>query len=766
MFAVSVTVIVLEISITRISSALFSYHFAFFAIATTFAGLGMGGVLGGHLLKGISKADLVTPLAKSCLIFVVMAVISFLVVTMLPTPNFAVNTILLFGAFIPAGVFLSTSYRYLSSLGNIVYAADVLGAAIGSLLIVTLFEKVDPLGSVLIISVFLASILIVASVSSKSIRLVVANVSVVVALALLILTPSILSLRVDVNLDQGKELSKFLRDPHLDASITDSRWSSFGRTDLVELRGKPDEMDVFIDGGAGTSMYQFSGDISNVTESVEALRTKTAAFPYYFANKSEVLIIGPGAGVDVLTGLLFNVTRLHAIEINRDIVDIVRDYSKYNGGIYTQFENVEVHVDEGRNYLKRTNQTYDVIMLNIPVTKTLQGTFENAMAENYLFTVESLRDYLAHLRENGVLVVVTHDPIEVYKLVATSIQADGGASNAKQVLSKMVATQSPDHPPFPVLMIRNTPFTADESETMLRKSDELGFAPMYFPSLNETARTRLDKNMLVLEEETGFTELIAAGVHQGLDFIPATDDRPFFYKFEEGLPITLSQLLTFSIVLAFSIFVLYFVMREKSNMPKHGKGQYYPKPSLFITTYFALLGVGFMLFETPFIQKFILFLGPPTIAITAVLFGLLIWMAFGGILSKRYASSKDIAFKATLLIGTLMIIYAIALPVLFDTLLGLDLTYRLVATFVLLGPAGLVLGVPFSAGIAIMDREYPGRDIAWMWGINGLFSLVGSSLAASLAMIAGFNPTILLGAAVYLTISYLGFSRMRRGEKL
>ena len=762
-FTMSVSVLIMEISVTRISSVMFSYHYAFLAVATTFAGLGMGGVLGGHLLKKTPKVDLIPPLVLSCITFVLMTLSSMLLTTGLPAPNFALNTILFFAAFLPAGFFLSTSYRYLSNHGNAVYAADILGASIGSLLIITLLEKVDPIGSILIVSIVLVSTLVLTTIASRSKKLIGVNVALIVALIAVLLSPSIFNVNIQMNAGQEKELYSFLSSPKYGASITESRWSPFGRTDLVELKAIPDYKLIFIDGGAGTVMYQFNGDLSNVSAAVSQLRTTTAAFPYYFSGKEDVLIIGPGGGIDVLTGLLFNVTNIHAVEINKDIVEIVKENSDYNGGLYTRFDNVRVHIDEGRNYLKRAKQSYDAIVLNIPITKTLQGTFENSMAENYLFTVESIRDYLGHLKDNGLLVIVAHDPVEVYKLVTTIIEANGGASTAKQTLRQLVATEGHQHPTFPVVVMKKTPFSPDESASMLKKSDDLQLMPIYFPYTNETERYRLDPNLIALEEGASVADLVIAGTYASVDLLPPTDDRPFFYNFEVGFPYTLSQLLIISTILAFTGLILYIVFgRGKEVSLENVERKATQKPSLFMVFYFASIGVGFMLFEAPVIQKFMLFLGPPTIAISTVLFGLLLWMGVGGLLSKKYGSPKDVALKAALLIGLSIILYTITLPIIFDSLLGLDLIYRLVSSFLLLGPVGLLLGIPFSAGLAIMDKEYHGRDVAWMWGVNGLFSLLGSSLAASIAMVAGFNATILVGASLYLIVSIVGNSRMKR----
>jgi spermidine synthase len=151
----------------------------------------------------------------------------------------------------------------------------------------------------------------------------------------------------------------------------------------------PHEKVIFVDGGAGTSLYHFNGDLTDSTDSVvPTLKNSTMYFPYTFANKDRSLVIGPGGGVDVLTALIAGVKHIDAVDVNPGIVDIVKEQTAYDGGIYTQYSNVHVTVDDGRSYLKRSEQKYDVIMLDIPVTKP--GIIGYSLAENYLFTTDSI----------------------------------------------------------------------------------------------------------------------------------------------------------------------------------------------------------------------------------------------------------------------------------------------------------------------------------------------------------------------------------------
>ena len=73
-----------------------------------------------------------------------------------------------------------------------------------------------------------------------------------------------------------------------------------------------------------------------------------------------MLVIGPGGGKEILTGILGEVQNITGVEVNPDFVRIVKEYSDFNGGIYTNFPNVNIKVAEGRHFIKSTRQHYNI----------------------------------------------------------------------------------------------------------------------------------------------------------------------------------------------------------------------------------------------------------------------------------------------------------------------------------------------------------------------------------------------------------------------
>ncbi len=72
---------------------------------------------------------------------------------------------------------------------------------------------------------------------------------------------------------------------------------------------------------------------------------------------------------------------------------------------------------------------------------------------------------------------------------------------------------------------------------------------------------------------------------------------------------------------------------------------------------------------------------------------------------------------------------------------------RLIVTILAFVPLGLLMGMPFPKGLALVE-ESP-TLVAWAWGVNGATSVVASILAAILALSWGFSTVLAVGAVCY-----------------
>ncbi len=753
-FVTSFGVLTIEISLTKVFSVMYSYHYTFLAVSIALFALSLGGVLTQAFSWQIPLDEIFSRLAFISAIFSFASFLIFALMS-LSSPNVVSDIFVMFFPFFIAGVFLATIYNIFTTFSNVVYFADLFGAAIGALAVVFLLNFVGAVRGVLYVGAFISiASLFFALCSKRKTATLVAIVGIVLMAFFVQYTTRASLLDIPPMGGQGKELEGILSDQSLGARIVDSRWSAFGRTDLVELDADPHSKVIFVDGGAGTRMFHFDGDFTNSSGEVPSLKYTTQYFPYYFVNKGDSLVIGPGGGLDVLTSLMSGMNHTTAVEVNPDIVSVVRDYSNYNGGIFTKYGNVHVYVDEGRSFVRRNTQKYDIIMLDIPVTKTAQGSIGYALAENYLFTTNSFMDYLGHLKDDGLLTVVAHDRVEVYKLVSIAFKVleDQGLS-AQEIMRRIVVIEGEGHSGLPVFILKKTPFTDKQARLVYGKANELGFMPVYLPYVNEVF---LDPFLTGLADGRVFIDVAIS--QAPFDMTPPTDDNPFFYKFERGIPLTLSQLLIATVILSVVLLGLYFGAwaRRLSAASRKELHSLVSKFSLFRPYYFASLGLGFMLIEIPLIQRFILFLGHPTLAIAVVLFSLLLASGLGSFYSTKWKNQKLYnVFKVSLVIGIIVMLYLLVVPFVFNVYLSYDSTFRFFVAFALIFPLGFLMGIPFPTGLRFVKKELE-NEVAWMWVINGVFSVLGGVLALVVAMSFSFSAVLLSGGLLYVGIFLVG----------
>jgi spermidine synthase len=659
-----------------------------------------------------------------------------------------ITSILFFIAFIPSGVYIATIYKYNNRHNNMVYLTDIVGASFSALLIMPLLNKYNPMTIILYMSILLLFISVLLA-SKYSMNKASSILSVLFIIFIMIQYSSHFTGELLIGDNNNKEMNRYLNNLDLNASIVDTRWSAIGRTDLVEFEELAENKLIFIDGVSGSRMFRFNGDLNDLSNPIYSVNSSVATFPLKFVKEKNILIIGAGGGFDVLNALVFDFDHVDAVEINPDAIDIVKKYSSYNGGIYSNYSNVHVYYDEGRSFLKRSTKSYDVIMLNIPVTQTIQGTTGYSLAENYLFTVDSFRDYLSHLNDDGYVVIVAHQGYEIYKLLSTIIKSlKDGDNTISQVMNQIFIIKNMEHPFFPTLILKKTQFSPTNVEHMSAASEENGVQVVYAPYFDPIIETNYDPIIVSLKkEDINLDEFIKEALTQfNLDLRPPTDDKPFFYKFNAGLPkILLPTLFTFSILS--TIISLIYLQSRNQVIPSDNKKRSY------VLYYFSSLGIGFMMIEIPLIQKFILFLGLPTLAISTIVFSLLLSMGVGGFLSKLWESPLELSKNSSLGVFIMALLYVYALQSILNILFGFELIIRLITSFFLIFPMGILMGILFPTGIRIMERFSLEEDIAWMWGFNSLFSVIGSILVLIINFSYGFKASLMLGGVIYLSIS-------------
>jgi hypothetical protein len=239
---------------------------------------------------------------------------------------------------------------------------------------------------------------------------------------------------------------------------------------------------------------------------------------------------------------------------------------------------------------------------------------------------------------------------------------------------------------------------------------------------------------------------------------PVTDNAPFFFftlkpeqllhlhtrhsmdwKVNVGVAV-LAMLLVISIIAVLAFLIIPLLLQQNT---RHG--------STSVLLYFVALGLGYILVEVTFIQRFVLFLGHPTYALTVVVFLMLLSSGLGSLVSRRWMSRPGQVWRPLVAIVLALALYVAILPTILDRLVGQPFAAKVVISALLLIPLGFAMGMPFPTGLrALACDSSLSSSIEWAWAMNAASSVLGSVLAIVISIQFGLNVTLSCSAGVYL----------------
>jgi hypothetical protein len=278
--------------------------------------------------------------------------------------------------------------------------------------------------------------------------------------------------------------------------------------------------------------------------------------------------------------------------------------------------------------------------------------------------------------------------------------------------------------------------------------------PKYFPQITyfpynwENIDNSIE-NILLKEINSNIVSLEDRVKKNKSDISPVKDDSPYFYKVERGIPGDyLILFLSITLLSLIIIFVPIIKIKNSSNSKNEMQQLYLP---LFV---FICTGLGFMVLEVSIFQKLILYLGSPTISLSILLSSILLGMGIGSYFGGKIF--VDNPLKRLTLISLMIEIVGIVLFLSYQPLLNELMSYTQVlcsiVCFLLILPFGFLLGIPFPTGIQILKQNKMEKYIPWMYGVNGILTVLGSILAVTLSMTFGFSITFLTGLSIYFIL--------------
>jgi SAM-dependent methyltransferase len=785
---IACTVLALEIVLSRLLGSVTSYHFAFLLVSLAMLGLGSGALLV-QLAPGRFTPDLPNrcgaqaawwslAMAACCLAGTLALLAIYPRLGLAGTASARDRPWLLaalfgclFPTFLCGGVVTAAVIAAFRSRFHRVYAVDLGAAALGCLGAVGLLSVLTPVEALLeVLAVLPATAAALFALGCGRPRLA----------ALCLGTAAVL-------LAAGHGLAavrRIARPPHV-ATLSRpellSAWGSFSTVRVFAgrfrswalsptYRGRAFPMlDLLIDGIGASQIVRFDGDPRSLAAYGYLDDDLTALGQQLVPAAGRELILGPGGGGGVLQAVRRGRRDVTLVEINPLVVRVVnRDLAPFSGSPY-RLPGVRTFVDNGRTFILRTREGWDLIDL----------TRMDFGGESYLHTVEAYRELLRHLRPGGCLAflralgsggmtpVTPGDAMRGVAVAAEALRQEGVADPGGRML--VAGAVSPLQPrPMCYVLAKRSPFTAAEIARARDFLRRLAFVPIWLPGGGPPPAE-------IVEPFSPFAGTIRAAITAGgpdlerlyrdapYDVAPATDDNPFYFAQRAGshrsagpavLDLQAVAALLAALLVPFVLLPLAPLTRRMQRLDGGGWAA---------LAYFSAIGAGYVLVEIDLLHLLSLALGNPTATFATVLATLLLATGAGSLAGGRLAAAGPSALAlASIALVSGLLGLLLGRSWVLAALVAQPLPLRVLGTAAVVAPLGLLMGLPMAAGVGLIGAR---RDLMlWGWALNAGFSVLASVAAVYLAVQQGISFAFALGAACYLAAGLLGQELWRRAH--
>ena len=788
-FLIALSTLMYEILLTRIFSVTMGYHFAFMAISLAMFGMTVGAIIVYIFPKKFPNENINLLLGKNAIYFSVFTVLSFLIHLFVPfTPSISAAGFLVTAftyavisvPFIFSGICISLLLTRFPLKVNKLYASDLTGASLGCVLVVLVLNISGGPTGVFITAFFSGTASLFFLLNSKShLKLNKLIISYLFLLGAFSVFHTVLVQNNEPLLRifwiQGTPANKPLYE----------KWNSFSRVSIegdstayevpfgwglsrkYDRSRKIRQLMLNIDAHSTTVLSGFSGDTSQLFH----LKYDIDNLAHYLRRNSDVLVIGSGAGRDVLSSLAFGQKSVLGIEINKDMISAINnEFGSFTGHL-DKYPNVEFVGDEARSYIQRLEKKFDIIQVSVLDNwfASASGTF--VFTENALYTVESWKLLLDRLKPDGILTVTRFyrsTPMEHYRLI--NITADAmnsiGISDLRSHILLLKCQQEErieDRSGTGTFLISKKPFTINDIHMVDSLCEAFEFEKVLTPAYSK------DSIFAALASSKEAREKLIDELP--IDIKSSTDDRPFFFQYmrfpdlfrpdfwhkwdlafnAKAVFILLALTATMLVLSLLCIAVPLKITSKKIDL--NGTLPYF--------LFFSAIGLGFMIIEISQIQRLNIFLGHPTYSLSVGLFTLLLSGGIGSYFSEVKSSNiiKGYYLRFSVLI-VLLAIFGLFTSSITTALREYSIFVRIVASAALLFPIGFFMGMAFPIGMKLASKK-SAAITPWLWGINGVMSVLATVLSVIIAMNYGISVSYWSGVSCYIlaVLSFLLISR-------
>ena len=790
LFLITACTLMLQVIQTRILSVVAWYHLAFFAISMAMFGLTVGAVWVYLRRDRFTEKTLSYDLSYFSTAFALSTLFCLIVqMSLTPIVSRSITSILTWAElaiclsipFFFSGIVVSLALTRSPFPVGRVYGADMLGAAVGCLGVLVLLNNTDGPSAILWVGALAAVAALFFSRSGiggapQTKPPLDSFLHHRTTIFLLIVTCAVLNGLTDYGLQPLVAKGQF----EAGDTYAFREWNTFSRIAVYPQFTyqpqmwapspkmpdglKAEQRNISIDADAGTTAYRFTGNLKEV----EFLKYDVTTLAYHLPNRERVLVIGVGGGRDILSAAVFGLQDITGVEINPILVKLLTEKRLFADLTNVRsLKGVQFVIDEGRSWMARTQQSFDIIQMSLIDTWAATGAGAFSLSENGLYTVEAWRIFLSRLTPKGVFTISrwydAKEPTEAGRMLSLAVAAlfEMGITEPRQHI--FLVTQAT----IANLIISRTPFSPRDlralNDAAAQYEHNVFVSPTVAASSETLNRILTSKSRQELQNYTS---------NLPFDLTPATDDRPFFFN---QLPLTKpvqafylakemvaadsalggirkgNLVATATLIILFVISLALVVVSILVPL-RHAVRDVGGKLAVGGTLYFLLIGIGFMMIEIGLLQRMSVFLGHPVYSLSVLLFTLILATGIGSFVSDIVPLDSRPRFLIwALFTGA----YVAALPHWLSTVFlafdGASLLSRAILCVVTIAPAGLLLGFGFPTGIRLISAIDRGPT-PWFWGVNGAAGTLASTVAVASSIAFGIGTTLTTGAICYVLL--------------
>ncbi len=729
-----------QIALTRVSSVLVYTQTTFLVLSVCIAAIGIGAAAvhwrkarrGREVTRGqIRLLALLTGLSAS---------VAWVLVVRL---KLAFESGLFALPFLFAGACFATAYVLIGARASLTYAFELIGGAAGVLAAIVLLPRIGDVNTGLVAAGLAGLAALPLSAAAARMAPVLAAAAPAALLAVNLAVPGGF-LVVD-------PYAVVTFEPHLvwetkphHGRVTATAYDDFARTDLVET-DEPWSRYLYTDRMYGARVVRWDGRSPRFDDPAAEKRATLKALPFRNGNPKKVLILGAGGGFDVALALQGGATDVTAVEINGASIRFTRALGEFSGRVYDRPE-VRVVRADARRFLRDSADRYDLIQLSLLQNDPSEGR-STVARQNWVFTVEAIEAYLAHLAPGGVIAVVQNMVELADKTVATALESFrhlGIAGPGAMSRIVVLALNSEGNPFSELVMIYRDPPAPSQVSQLLEGAGRV-------------VRVRFAPGMPAVEPFAGLSSGKTTPARwlerSEPDLTPVTDESPFFFNLDRNAGSTWVGLGAACLALVALLATADAVRGREApgRLPLPGWGAA------------AALGVGFLFLQAGLIHRAQFLLGNPTLAVALGVGGMFVFGSLGCLLAVRLRGGSPSARLALAAGATAAALAGAAAlwPRVVETAAGKGNPLLLLVLAGVFGPAAIAAGACFPAVI----ERWAGvkqRAAAAVYAADGIASVAGGALAAVTALHFGIRALFVAATFCYALCALFALFPVRR----